>query len=351
MINKLPNISALLLAFALVLSVASAGPAQAKIKQAEAAFQARDFKTALKELKPYLKKKKQPTRASLMLARMYLEGLGVPANYSRAYQHLQRPAKKGNAWAATELGRLYLTGSGVMQSYATAKSWFEKAAKVGYGPAQVELGHIHAKGLSVAKNTTIAYAWYNLAASSLMDKGHTAAVNYRDQIGSLMNDTEIAIAQALSFDWSERIKVVEPEVISLLDKATLLAEQKIEQAGKEISKLTNDVAEKLKTEEKKASAKATEKPKKAINKPQEDAKTPGSITTASKDGKTKITFTPRSKEEIAKLMKKEDVGFVQSISAMITSVIVSIFGSAEPAADTKVPAKPAAGKPASSKQG
>ena len=324
----------ILSAMVLGVCLSAAVPVQAKLKEAEAAFQARDFTTAFKELKSYLSKKKRPTRVSLMLARMYLEGLGVPANYSRAYQHLLKPAKKGNAWAATELGKLYLTGSGVMASNVTAETWFMEAADVGYGPAQVELGHLYAKGLSRAINKTMAYAWYNLAASSLMGDARTVAMQYRDRLGATMMAEEIAIAQARSLDWADRIKVVEPEIISLVDQATMLAEKKIEEAGDQISKLSDAVVVKLAPKEKKPTSKATKKPseipQKGSQKPEKDAEKPGTITKVSKDGKTTITITPRSKEEIAKLLQEEDVSFIKSISNMITSVIVSIFGSTEP---------------------
>ena len=321
----------------LALMLVATSPVHAKIKEAEAAFQARDFATALKELKPYLKKKKQPTRASLILARMYLEGLGVPANYSRAFQHLSRPAKKGNAWAATELGKLYLTGSGVMHSNAKAKTWFKKAASVGYGPAQIELGHIHAKGLSLAINKIMAYAWYNLAASSLMGEQRTVALKYRDQLATTMTEAEIVVAQARSLDWADRIKVVEPEIISLLDQATLLAEKKIEQAGKKISSLSKAVTQKVVVEEKKTTSKVTKphinETKKTPNVPQKPAKTgPGN----------------KPKKDISVTLAEEDMSFMQSISAVITSMIVSIFGSTEPADPaSSAPQK----KPASAKSG
>ena len=337
----------ILSALALGYFLSAAAPVQAKLKEAEAAFQVGDFTTAWKELKPYLKKKKRPTRASLILARMYLEGLGVPANYSRAYQHLLRPAKKGNAWAATELGKLYLTGSGVMASNVTARTWFRKAADVGYGPAQIELGHLHAKGLSLALNKTMAYAWYNLAASSLMGDARTVAMQYRDTLGATMMAEEIAIAQARSLDWADRIKVVEPETISLVDKATMLAEKKIEQAGNQIGKLSEAVdatlTAKLAAKEKKPTSKATQKsantPQKGTQKPEKDANNPGTTTQVSKDGKTTITITPQQKVAVDELLPAEDVSFIESVSSMITSVIVSIFGSTEPGDQTPTPDK------------
>jgi TPR repeat protein len=257
MIHKSPTLAA---ATTLLLAgLLSAAPAEAKLKEAEVAFQARDFATALKELKPYFKKKRQPVKASLMMARMYLDGLGVPVNYSRAYQYLQRPAKSGNAWAATELGKLYLTGSGVMQSFDDARGWFEKAARHGYAPAQVELGHIHRKGLSLALNKITAYAWYNLAAASLAGEDRDAVMGYRDALGGSMTPQEIDIAQARSLDWSERIEVVEPEVFSLLDQAAILAEEKLDKAADELEKLRKEIEKQVKGQ---AAAKPADAPAK-----------------------------------------------------------------------------------------
>ena len=235
----------ILIASVLIISLSAVGSAHAKLKEAETAFQAGDFATALKELKPYLKKKRQPTRANLMMARMYLEGLGVSANYSKAWKHLKRPAKDGNAWAATEIGKLYLRGAGVIQSYAKARDWFEKAAKSGYAPAQVELGHLHRKGLSVAADPLTAYAWYNLAASGLVGDERAAAMQARDQVGGVLNEAEIHLAQEKSFGWSELIEVVEPETVGLLDQAAILAEEKFEKANEEIRKLGEEIKKQM----------------------------------------------------------------------------------------------------------
>jgi len=246
----------ILIASVLTISLSVIGTAQAKLKEAEAAFQAGDFATALKELKPYLKKKRQPATANLMMARMYLEGLGVPANYSKAWKHLQRPAKSGNAWAATEIGKLYLQGDGVIQSYAKARDWFEKAAKAGYGPAQVELGHLHRSGLSVAVDPLTAYAWYNLAASGLSGQERDTAIQARDQVGGVLSEAQIHLAQEKSYDWSERFEVVEPETVGLLDQAAILAEEKFEKANEEIRKLSEEISKQME----KATAAPTEKP-------------------------------------------------------------------------------------------
>ncbi len=210
--HKAPIISAA----AVALVVALGQPAQASLKGGVEAFMDGDYEQVVLEFKKVLKKKRQPDKAQLIMAHMYLEGLGVEINYSRAYQYLLPSAKKDNAWAQTEIAKLLFAGNGPMQSYQQANEYFLKAAMQGYLEAQLALAHAYLNGLGVAADNVLGYAWLNLAASGSNGPTRDDAISLRELTATEMTPGQITRAQNQSLNWFEQIKVVEPEIISMM---------------------------------------------------------------------------------------------------------------------------------------
>ncbi len=210
--HKAPIISAA--AFALVMALGQ--PAQASLKGGVEAFLDGDYEQVVLEFKKVLKKKRQPDKVQLIMAHMYLEGLGVEINYSRAYQYLLPSAKKDNAWAQTEIAKLLFAGNGPMQSYQQANEYFRKAAMQGYIEAQLALAHGYLNGLGMTADNVLGYAWLNLAASGSNGVTRDDAISLRELTATEMTPGEITRAQNQSLEWFERIKVVEPEIISMM---------------------------------------------------------------------------------------------------------------------------------------
>jgi hypothetical protein len=111
----------------------------------------------------------------------------------KPYQ-LKVRAEKGDAPAQFNLGCSYLNGDGVPQNYTAALSWYRKAADQGNAPAQCNLGWMFETGKGVAQNFTEAYRWYNLAAA----QGNKIAVTNRDKIVLRMTPEQISEGQRLS---------------------------------------------------------------------------------------------------------------------------------------------------------
>ncbi len=186
-------------------------PTGAGVKEAEPAFEKGDYATALKQLRKDMKKKKRSLKANVMLSRMYLEGLGVPINYSRAYKFLKPAARKNHLWALTEIARLYARGDGPPQSYVKALEFFTRAAMRGHGPAQFELGTAHLYGRGVRTDPLEAYAWFNLAAAGLQGEARDEAVAKREEAKKSLSEAEVSAAQDLSLQYAEVMIDVQPE--------------------------------------------------------------------------------------------------------------------------------------------
>lgn len=75
-------------------------------------------------------------------------------------------AEQGDADAQVYLGNKYLQGEGVPQNYTEALTWFEKAAQNGNLSAQKALADIYREGvLGVPQNPALAFKWMMAAAN------------------------------------------------------------------------------------------------------------------------------------------------------------------------------------------
>ena len=122
--------------------------------------------------------------AQARLGEAYLNGnYNQTVNYSQSFKWLTKSAASGNSRAKLDLGILYLNGYGVPFDYTKALSLFEQ----GYGvkrdyqkainlylkhinrmdhitaPSFVALGDIYSLGLGVEKNPQLAQKWYQKA--------------------------------------------------------------------------------------------------------------------------------------------------------------------------------------------
>jgi TPR repeat protein len=180
----------------MTLAMAVQMPAVAGYKEGIAAYTAKNYVVAMRELKPLAKA--GLTDAQYMVGLMYYTGRGVPQDYRQSAAWQQIAAGKGKADAQYILGSMYYTGQGVPQDYALAVSWFRKAAEQGHAEAQYLLGLMyrhHAGGMP--RDLVIAYMLWNLAAAS----GSSNAFDQRTALVKHMNKAQIEEGQALSSAW------------------------------------------------------------------------------------------------------------------------------------------------------
>jgi TPR repeat protein len=133
------------------------------------AYQAGDFKTALREWQPLAEEGNAAAQNRLGL--MYQYGKGLPKDSANAAEWYRKAANQGNAEAQCNLGVLYAQGDGVRQDEGEALAWFRKAADQGLARAQSNLGTMYYRGRGVAEDSEQALAWTRKAA----DQGHDRA--------------------------------------------------------------------------------------------------------------------------------------------------------------------------------
>ncbi len=80
--------------------------------------------------------------AQYTLGSMYAEGLGVPKDYTKAREWLEKAAAQGNAYAQATLGMI--GGREVPKDYTNTRGWYKKTAAQGDTDAQERLDAMYA---------------------------------------------------------------------------------------------------------------------------------------------------------------------------------------------------------------
>lgn len=116
-------------------------------------------------------------QAMAYLARIYLEGDGVPPNPARACDWLQRAGEQGYVDAYNELGVLLDSGRlGGAPDHAGAAAAYDRGARLGDMRAQYNLANCYLAGRGVEPNPALAAQWYRAAADQgLGEAQHTLA--------------------------------------------------------------------------------------------------------------------------------------------------------------------------------
>ncbi len=121
--------------------------------------------------------------------------------YSRSpMESLNRCAGHGDAGAQSLLGLKYARGVGVPEDDVEAVRWYRLAAEQGHAEAQWLLGTMYGHGDGVPEDDVLAYMWFNLSGA----QGHVSAQESEDIIEMRMTREQIAEAQRLSREWTEK---------------------------------------------------------------------------------------------------------------------------------------------------
>jgi uncharacterized protein len=220
------------------------------------AFIKKDFKAALKKLKPLAEKghakaqnklgdmyvngrgvsqdykeafkwyrlsaEQGNARGQYNLGVMYDNGLGVPQDYKEAVKWLlksaeqkhtkaqrlirasyhklhQEVAEQGDSYAQRFLGASYYLGLGVTQDYAEAAKWYKKAAEQGDSVSQIILGAMYEKGKGISKDFVEAYKWFSISGETGNGRMYIEKLGKRK-----MTTAQIAEAQKLAQEWMEK---------------------------------------------------------------------------------------------------------------------------------------------------
>ena len=105
--------------------------------------------------------------AQARLGYIYLHGLGVYIDVSKAFMWSKKAAARGNARGQDTLGDLYFLGLGVIKDEIKAVEWYRKAAKQGWAGAQFSLGYMYFRGNGVTKDEAKALDLFRKALNPL----------------------------------------------------------------------------------------------------------------------------------------------------------------------------------------
>ena len=96
--------------------------------------------------------------ASAVMARIYMNGLGVPRDEEKGRQFLTQAAWLGNQSALTEIGNSFLFGYGTERNATKAAVVFEAAAALGSNKARIEQGRLYSTGFGSTFNELQSFA-------------------------------------------------------------------------------------------------------------------------------------------------------------------------------------------------
>jgi uncharacterized protein len=214
--------------FYIVLALCISACERADFETAHRAYQNGDYDTALQQLK--ILADGGDKKAQNNLGFMYLNGIGVDKNYSKAHKWYRKAALQGVAEAQHSLGFIYAEGLGTDPVYAIALKWYrlaagqglsqaqfnlaymyehnigirrdneevlkwyQKSAEQGNLLAQYKLGLMYLYGDGVEKDQLTAYAWFGVASAG----GYEPALSPRDAIALQFNDDELDQARNIA---------------------------------------------------------------------------------------------------------------------------------------------------------
>ncbi len=146
----------------LLISISICSWANAGLKEADKAYETKNYDVVFNELKPLAEQGN--AEAQYKLGVLFDAGQGVKRDLKQAIFWYQRAATQGYAQSQYNLGGIYARGNGVAQDYIQALSWYRKSAAQGYASAYVGLGYMYNTGQGVPQNDKQAVAWYRRAA-------------------------------------------------------------------------------------------------------------------------------------------------------------------------------------------
>lgn len=114
---------------------------------------------------------KHHSRAELMVAYMYENGIGIACNTELAVEWYKKSADDGDADAMNNLANCYSVGRGVASDKNMAFQYYLKSAKNGNAMAMYNCGNSYYLGNGVQSNTEQAFVWFKKA----LDAGYIKA--------------------------------------------------------------------------------------------------------------------------------------------------------------------------------
>lgn len=135
----------------------NATKSSSSLEEGLSAFENENYDLAYRKLNPL--SEGGVAMAQNTIGKMFMQGQGVPQDFSKALILFRKAASQGLANAQTNLGVMYAAGNGVQQDYKQAIVWFKKAANQGFVIAMSNLADMYENGLGVNPDHVEADMW------------------------------------------------------------------------------------------------------------------------------------------------------------------------------------------------
>jgi TPR repeat protein len=167
-------------------------PALAGFDEGKAAYDKKDYKTAVTQLRPLAEA--GDDRAMVLLGNMYNEGSGVLISHHEAMRLFKKAAiEKNNTQAMDNIAAMYFSAIGTAQNIPAAIQWFERSAKLGDQTGAFFYATIFIQGNKTTPqmlpDPMQAYKWFRIAAAEKQnDKLAASCANAADRIAAKLLD-------------------------------------------------------------------------------------------------------------------------------------------------------------------
>ena len=142
----------------------------------------------------------QNCKVSCALAVVFISLWAACAN-AQTVPDLQRLADSGNAAAQFKLGSLYVAGVGVERDLSKAFALLSKSADQGYTDAMASLSLMYGGGQGVKQEWSMGYVWAAIAERLAPEAKRTVYANSRHEMASWLSSAQIAAADLRVTEW------------------------------------------------------------------------------------------------------------------------------------------------------
>lgn len=156
------RLKAIMAALAVSLMVIQMGHANEDVASAADALKSGNYALAITLVQPLVENGNPD--GQLLMGIMYMRGLGISKNTSKAYDMYLKAAEQGQAAAMHNLASMHYRGEGVPINFSEAREWNRKAAESGLTIAQHDYASMLESGVGGKRDIKGAMRFYQMAA-------------------------------------------------------------------------------------------------------------------------------------------------------------------------------------------
>ncbi len=141
----------------------------------------------------------------LILGNLYLHGLCVEQDNSKAFEYFMQSAAQGNFTASNQIGWMYSEGCGVEENPEQAFFWYNESAQKGHPRGMNNLAYCYQKGYGVTQDFEKAAEWYKKSADLGVVESMIELADYYEEVLVDYKKTKVWVEKAAEAGNAEAI--------------------------------------------------------------------------------------------------------------------------------------------------